>query len=118
MAKSQAEKNAQIRAWRARMKEAGKIQHIWHKSHLKQKYGMTLEEYNSKREKQNNRCAICKGTSTHHLVVDHDHESGAIRDLLCSECNLGLGKFRDNALILEAALVYLNKHSKSESSIG
>jgi len=58
-------------------------------------------------------CAICRGPSGRRaLGVDHDHTTGAVRGLLCSTCNSGLGGFRDNAALLIEAIVYLNQHRK------
>jgi hypothetical protein len=75
---------------------------------------MTVVEYRALYAEQEGRCACC-GTShedvTHktfrHLVVDHDHASGAVRGLLCATCNIGLGQFQDNPDLLEAAARYL-----------
>jgi hypothetical protein len=75
------------------------------------KYGMTREEA---RERYGDRCMICgvldgeAGGRHGTLAVDHDHKTGAVRGLLCSECNYGLGKFRDNPVLLRAALRYLS----------
>ena len=41
------------------------------------------------------------------LVVDHDHKDNTLRGVLCSECNLGLGKFQDNSVLLQRAVKYL-----------
>lgn len=51
------------------------------------KYGLTPEEYQSLCDKQNGRCAICGGRESRRLAVDHCHETGEIRGLLCSGCN-------------------------------
>jgi hypothetical protein len=51
------------------------------------------------------RCLICN--SDEKLVVDHDHETGKIRGMLCNHCNRGLGHFRDNPELLEKAKDYL-----------
>lgn len=50
-------------------------------------------------------CVICG--SEEPLVVDHDHNSGAIRGMLCNHCNRGLGHFRDDPTLLEFAAQYL-----------
>lgn len=50
-------------------------------------------------------CVICGNSGK--LVVDHDHKTGAVRGMLCSECNLGLGKFKDDPELLEFARIYL-----------
>lgn len=79
---------------------------------LKNKYGLTLEQYNDLFNKQNGCCAIC---GVHQkelklpLCVDHCHNTNNIRGLLCSKCNSGLGFFKDNVLFLKSAIKYLNK---------
>lgn len=79
---------------------------------LKRMFGMSLDEYEQKAQEQGNVCAICKGTckSGKRLAVDHDHETGKIRDLLCGNCNGGLGKFQDDPELLIKAAEYLRKH--------
>jgi hypothetical protein len=54
---------------------------------------------------QDGRCAICKEKTD--LKLDHGHESRILRGLLCHGCNVGLGHFRDNPALLEAAIAYL-----------
>jgi len=78
---------------------------------LKQKYGLTLDDYDKLIEEQGGRCAIC-GTdqpNCHHkrFVVDHNHQTNAVRGLLCSTCNTGLGNFFDNPETLLKAAQYL-----------
>lgn len=76
-------------------------------------YGMTDEEYFALVEAQGGVCAICGTTdgvrsdSDGSLVVDHDHATGAVRGLLCGNCNLGIGFLRDDPAILRAAIIYL-----------
>jgi hypothetical protein len=74
-------------------------------------YGLTLEQYDLMVVKQAGRCAICAGPPVHNkrLTVDHDHSDGTVRGLLCSECNSGLGFFKDSVLILERALKYIQR---------
>lgn len=78
---------------------------------LKRLYGITLEEYNILLEAQNSKCAICKINASEFkkdLAVDHCHTTGAVRGLLCTKCNPGLGYFQDSTELLKAAIEYLN----------
>lgn len=79
--------------------------------HLRALYGITLEEYERLAEAQQHLCAICSNAEPHFgfLAVDHDHETGAIRGLLCGPCNLGIGQLGDDPQRLEAAAAYLRR---------
>jgi hypothetical protein len=57
---------------------------------------------------QNGLCAVCHAATAVH--VDHDHETGAVRSLLCFNCNGGLGQFRDDPVVLRAAADYVEEH--------
>ena len=61
--------------------------------HLKQTYGLTLEQYDEMLEQQDSVCAICGETNLDgkRLYVDHNHETGKVRGLLCLKCNNRLG---------------------------
>ena len=60
--------------------------------HLKYKYGITLDEYDRLYKEQNGLCKICgKNVQYGKLCVDHDHDSGTVRGLLCVSCNIRLG---------------------------
>lgn len=86
-----------------------------HREHTLQKYGLTLEDYDQLVEEQDGVCAICKGTDfgKHgRMFVDHNHETGEIRGLLCNRCNSGLGLFKDNTASLLNAIQYLQRSSK------
>lgn len=75
---------------------------------LWQKYGMTPEDYEILRDKQKGVCAICKLLpGNKRLHVDHCHETGRVRGLLCSGCNTGLGSLGDSADNLLSAIAYL-----------
>lgn len=85
---------------------------------LKRYYGMSREEYNAMLAEQDGKCAICKNEETaifkgrpKELHVDHCHETGKIRGLLCGCCNGGLGLFKDNVDTILAAIRYLKFHS-------
>ena len=65
---------------------------------LRTKYGITTEDYDALFANQAGACAVCQQPSPEGraLHVDHDHESGKVRGLLCAQCNMGLGCFKDN----------------------
>lgn len=62
-----------------------------HREHLKARYGLTPEDYESLLNMQNGACAICqRHPRKRRLAVDHDHADGHVRGLLCDRCNRGL----------------------------
>lgn len=78
-------------------------------------YGISIETYDEMREKQNHRCFICDKHETDNgrfLAVDHDHDTGAVRKLLCNNCNSALGLLMDSPVILEKATKYLKDHGR------
>jgi hypothetical protein len=89
------------------------------KYNLKNFFNMTLEDYNRLVEQQNGLCAICGKVETisnqfgsRPLSVDHDHNTGEVRGLLCSQCNHLLGNAKDSIEILNNAITYLKeKHN-------
>lgn len=83
-------------------------------SSRKRRYGVCNKEYKKMLEQQCGQCAICgtnkpKTRGKTSFCVDHCHETGLVRGLLCSECNTGLGKFKDKIEFLEKAIEYLKK---------
>lgn len=88
---------------------------------LQKKFGITLAEYVAMAVAQGGKCAICdhpetemRGGKVKALAVDHDHETGQIRGLLCVACNTGLGKMKEDRSVLLSAIRYLDKHSGDE----
>lgn len=83
---------------------------------LVKKYGITLLDYENLLNEQNFLCKICKTSETSKkkmgLAVDHCHETGKVRGLLCNRCNRALGLFVDNVEILTEAVNYLEKGRK------
>lgn len=79
-------------------------------NYLFRTYGITTVEYDEMLEAQNGVCAICgqeEQVKTRGLSVDHCHETGEVRGLLCSFCNMALGLFKDNPQSLINAVKYL-----------
>lgn len=90
------------------------INEYYRDDRLKRLYGLERGEYDKMYKQQDGKCAICgeedscnKNGVTRTLSVDHCHNTGKIRGLLCNECNIGLGKFKDNRELLEKAIKYL-----------
>lgn len=86
------------------------------------KYGITVDEFNAMAEAQGNVCAICeqpqlKNTGgrygrSNRLAIDHNHETDAVRGLLCNPCNTVLGMAEDSIETLEKAIAYLKRHQQ------
>jgi hypothetical protein len=91
---------------------------IGRRCHLNKRYNVTPEEYEFKLKQQDYKCAICNKDVTENLrnkvvtalSLDHDHKTKKIRDLLCFNCNAGLGQFKDSFELLFKAYEYLKKH--------
>jgi hypothetical protein len=77
------------------------------------KYGLTPEAFQVMLEFQGRVCAICRGEFTGRgPMIDHCHETNARRELLCFQCNVGLGNYRDKPALLRAAAEYLERHGR------
>jgi hypothetical protein len=81
---------------------------------LMEKYGLTKEVYLKMLENQNYCCKICKNKEIYYdkLVVDHCHNSGEVRGLLCNSCNQALGFFKDNLNNMKEAVKYLENYTE------
>ena len=72
------------------------------------KFGVSVEEYERMLVEQGGGCKICGNTNSgKRLAVDHDHQTGQVRGLLCSACNVGLGMFKDSTDLLRRAINHL-----------
>ncbi|MDT0451319.1 endonuclease VII domain-containing protein [Streptomyces hesseae] len=74
-------------------------------SYFRRKYGLTQEELQALMEQQGGVCAICLAARPEH--VDHDHETGAVRGVLCFSCNAALGQLKDRPDAARRAADYL-----------
>ena len=75
------------------------------------RYGITLEEHASMVEQQDGCCAICGSPPAHDaLAIDHDHETGKVRALLCDTCNFMIGLSRESPALLHIGAAYLEAH--------
>lgn len=84
---------------------------------LKYSYGISREQYDHLIISQNNRCKVCGDEPRHvgkktRLHVDHCHETGTIRGLLCHNCNVSLGLLKEDANRVRALLEYLARNGK------
>jgi len=100
-----------------RMKEYKKKYNIGNRNYLKnyalvKKYGIDLSKFNLMILQQNNKCGICSKemVSKKKKHVDHDHNTGRVRDILCSTCNSGIGMLGDSIEHLNNAVKYLKRH--------
>lgn len=82
-------------------------------------YGMTNEEFAEICDAQDGLCAICGGEPGKlGLCIDHDHDTGEVRGVICTWCNSGLGHFRDNPEFLRLAAAYLEAYQGPDSDPG
>lgn len=112
-------KNKESREWyeknKDRKKELSKDYRSTKKDQdLKKSYGISLHEYSEMLVEQDYSCKICQ---THQdslkraLCVDHNHDTGKIRGLLCDTCNRSLGLLKDNIEVLKRAVDYLERNN-------
>lgn len=97
-------------AWRAgnsnlyfRKKESDPL---WNRKKSLRKHGLTVDTYDQMLAEQGGVCAICKSDRTD-FRIDHDHDTGRVRGILCNGCNAGIGMFLESIDSLESAVAYL-----------
>ena len=86
---------------------------------MKSVYGLSTEQYDAMLLAQEGACAICGKTdpkSGHksHFCVDHNHDTGLLRGILCDSCNRGLGLLQDDIAILKKAINYLELYETNK----
>lgn len=91
---------------------------------FRKKYGIEFADYQRMLVEQKGVCAVCEQPETklqhgsiRMLSVDHNHTTGAVRGLLCSNCNLVLGYACDDVTVLQKAIGYLRKHAGVETVV-
>ena len=107
--------NKYQREYRRKMKDENptKYYRIQRESNLSKNYGITHEYYNQMFKKQGGKCKICggkpngQGKKNGRLAVDHCHDTGKVRSLLCNNCNTGIGLFKHDQELLKKAIKYL-----------
>ena len=105
--------NAMNKEYYLKHKEKILSQHrAYHKKYdLKHRYGIDREFFNNLLLAQNNRCAICNKpfdlSNPKSIHIDHDHSTGKIRGILCRDCNIAIGIFKDNPEYAYNASIYL-----------
>lgn len=104
----------QAKAYRRRHRER------INKAKTAKKFGLTIEQWDALYEEQGGRCTLCgNGRGNYHeLSVDHDHDTGKIRGLLCGPCNMGIGQLRDDPELLERAAMYIREHKVNHDLLG
>lgn len=78
------------------------------------RYKCSVDELKSMVDESGEVCAICGEFTTVYLAIDHCHETGKIRGLLCTRCNTGLGLFKEDTDRLKSAILYLETHSEAD----
>jgi hypothetical protein len=108
---------AEAKSWKN--KNLDRVRECRRRISRKSKFGMTNVQYRKMIESQNGLCAICgnpetttRGRRLKELSVDHNHETGTVRELLCAACNTGIGLLKDSPELLRKAAVYLEKHAQ------
>jgi len=88
----------------------------WTEHRLRNDFGMNQNDWDALFRDQDHKCAICgagtPGRKDNHWCLDHDHETGKPRGILCNGCNMGLGNFKDKKDSLQAAIDYIQKSKK------
>lgn len=103
---------AHLKTWR--LANPGKTEASKRKSWLKKTYGVDLEWYEGMLMEQGGCCAICGTQEVYknhsYFCIDHNHDTGTVRGLLCSDCNVGIARLGENPETIRKAAQYLEAH--------
>jgi len=99
------------RKWEKKNPE--KVKRMWRTKHLKNKYGITVDDFEKLKIKQNHVCPICEKSldNGEQIDVDHCHKNGTIRSVLHNKCNRLISCCREDIEILKNAIKYLEKYN-------
>lgn len=98
-----------MRAWRR--KNAARLVFSDRAKHVRRRYGLELDAYEALLEQHDHLCGICREPEKidrWQLCVDHDHETGRVRGLLCRRC----GNAQDRVALLQSCIAYLERHAQ------
>jgi hypothetical protein len=104
---------ARAKEWKARNVDRVRLRNQkYGRKYILAKYGLTQDQYERMAAERDGKCDICRRRppdtkQLRNLRVDHDHETGAVRGLLCNSCNAGMGQLGDDPDRLMAAVRYL-----------
>lgn len=103
-----------VKKWQAKPGVKERLAPGKRKFNLMNKYGITLEDYDTMLVSQKGACAICGGTNWdgRRLSVDHIHATGKVRGLLCGDCNCSIGLLREDPELMERMAAYVRKHEQ------
>jgi len=102
------------RSARARYAETpGKMRSYLRERDLNKKYGITTAQFDWMVAEQHHACAICRKGFVKTGNVDHCHQTGKVRGILCQDCNQGIGHFKDSPILATAAAAYLTKYLRT-----
>ncbi|MFI8815745.1 MULTISPECIES: endonuclease VII domain-containing protein [unclassified Streptomyces] len=97
-----------------RLENPGKAKVMDMENHLRRKFGITIADYTGLLEAQGGKCAICEKRAeevidkvSRRLAVDHCHDTGKVRGLLCRVCNTAIGQLQDDPEIIMRAAIYV-----------
>ena len=115
----QQENPDRLNAYRRTRRQEPAVKRAERAGHLKRKYGITIEQYDELLAAQGGKCAICRREPRPDisLHLDHDHETGQLRGILCFRCNNALGDFDDDVSLLRAAVRYIESYLPVEDEV-